>query len=68
MISTCDDAGLPAASFCFNSSRWMVIALSGFFISCATPAVTGPHRRFAVTVPTAAPASIPPAQPPAVAH
>ena len=30
------------ASFCFSSSRWIVIAFSGFFTSCATPADSRP--------------------------
>ena len=33
-----------AASAC-SSSRWIVIALSGFFTSCATPAISRPERR-----------------------
>ena len=31
-------------SLLFNSSRWIVIALSGFFTSCATPAIRRPER------------------------
>ena len=34
--------GASPDSFCLSSSRWIVMALSGFFISCATPAVRRP--------------------------
>jgi hypothetical protein len=38
-------AVIPPArtSFCFSSSRWIVIAFSGFFTSCATPAISRPR-------------------------